>query len=374
MKPNTVALSAGMNGKPPFSIPSMKEINNLEKNGFKVISTFSGGGGSCLGYKMAGYDVIWANEFIPEAQKTYRANFSDTILDKRDIREIDPEDILKATGLKKGELDIFDGSPPCSAFSVAGRREKGWGEVKAYSDTKQRVDDLFFEYIRILEGLQPKVFIAENVPGLTKGKAKGYFKLILKALKEAGYRVKVKKLIASRLGCPQKRERLIFVGVRKDLGLEPVFPEPFSYEYTIRDAFQNLPGSNRKSAEWVFDNIKNYKIYQMITQLPINPKKAIGADEITGNSWFSLVRPSYDLPCPTITATTGCLSAASVVHPYEDRKFTIEELKRLTTIPDDFILTGGYKEQAERLGRMVPSIMMKNIAKTIEEEILCKIE
>lgn len=214
----------------------MQEIAALPWNGFNAVSTFSGCGGSSLGYKMAGFKVLWANEFIPAAQEVYRLNHPSTILDTRDIRQVQPQDILDAIGMKPGELDLFDGSPPCASFSTAGKREAGWGKVKAYSDTKQRTDDLFFEYARLLRGIQPKVFVAENVSGLVKGTAKGYFKLILEELKGCGYNVKAKVLDAQWLGVPQMRQRLIFVGVRHDLNVEPAFPKPLSYQYTVRDA------------------------------------------------------------------------------------------------------------------------------------------
>lgn len=123
--------------KPPYRVPSMQEISALPWNGFNVISTFSGTGGSCLGYRMAGFRVLWANEFIPAAQESYKANHPNSILDTRDIRLIQPGEILKTTGLKVGELDLFDGSPPCAAFSKAGKRDKGWGVVKKYSDTSK---------------------------------------------------------------------------------------------------------------------------------------------------------------------------------------------------------------------------------------------
>ncbi len=130
--------------------------------------------------------------------------------------------------MKAGELDLFDGSPPCASFSTAGKREAGWGKVKDYSDTKQRTDDLFLEYVRLLRGLQPKVFVAENVSGLVKGVAKGYFLEILAALKASGYRVTCRVLDAQWLGVPQQRQRTIFVGVREDLGLDPVHPKAAS--------------------------------------------------------------------------------------------------------------------------------------------------
>ena len=115
----------------------MKDIAAIPWNGFNVVSTFSGTGGSCLGYRMAGYRVLWANEFIPAAQESYKANHLNSILDTRDIRTVQPEDILRAIGLGVGEIDIFDGSPPCAAFSTAGKRESGWGKVKKYSVTTQ---------------------------------------------------------------------------------------------------------------------------------------------------------------------------------------------------------------------------------------------
>ena len=347
--------------KPPYKIPSMDEIRNLPWNGFNVISTFSGCGGSSLGYKMAGYKVLWANEFIPAAQETYRANHHETFLNTNDIRKVTPSDIFKEAGIKKGELDIFDGSPPCAAFSTAGKREAGWGKVKKYSDTMQRVDDLFFEYSRLLEGLQPKTFVAENVSGLVKGTAKGYFKEILQTLKECGYNVKAKVLDASWLGVPQARQRLIFVGVRNDLGLEPVHPKPLSYQYTTLDA---LP------------EIMNGGIISIESETRFSPciEKEYDNVPIGGNSkkYFNLSRPHPNKPCPTITQTGGT-SAAGVVHPFEKRKFTIAELRRICAFPDDFILTGTYAQQWERLGRAVPPVMMYYIAKTIQEEILDKL-
>lgn len=219
----------------------MHDIENLPWNGYNVVSTFSGGGGSCLGYRMAGFRVRWANEFVEEAQNTYRLNHPDTFLNTMDIRDVTPELIMKESGLDKGEIDIFDGSPPCCAFSTCGLVSKGWNQEREYSDgKKQRIEDLFFEYIRLLDGLQPKTFVAENVSGLVKGKAIGYFKDIFYGLEQCGYEVKSKLLNAQYLGVPQRRERLIFIGVRKDLDLCPVFPTPLKYKVSIEEALGDL--------------------------------------------------------------------------------------------------------------------------------------
>lgn len=234
--------------KPPYRVMTMEEVRDLPWNGFNAVSTFSGCGGSSTGYRMAGFRVRWASEFVPAAQETYRANAAPyTVLDGRDIRDVTGAEILAACGLQEGELDLYDGSPPCAAFSTAGKLDAGWGKVKKYSDTEQRVDDLFFEYSRLLREIKPRVFVAENVAGLVRGRAKGYFLMILKDLKAAGYKVSARVLNAAWLGVPQARNRLIFVGVREDLPADPVHPTPLPYRYTVRDALpwilaQGYPG------------------------------------------------------------------------------------------------------------------------------------
>ena len=335
----------------------MEDIKSIPHNGYNVISTFSGCGGSSLGYKMAGYKVLWANEFIPAAQEVYRLNHPDTILDTRDIRTVSGSDILEAINMRPGELDLFDGSPPCASFSTAGKREDGWGKVKKYSDTVQRTDDLFYEYVRLITEIQPKVFVAENVSGLVKGSAKGYFLDILSALKSAGYRVSCKLLNAQWLGVPQARQRTIFIGVREDLDIAPIHPDPFDYFYSINDAI-NLEDEHPDMDISAFAIGKEWH------------KMKVGS---TSEKYFSLVRPLPSLPCPTITATVGNMGAASVVHPTQCRNFSISELKRLSSFPDDFILVGSYQQQAERIGRAVPPVMMKQIARTIDEYILSRI-
>ena len=398
--------------KPPYNVPRMVEIASTPWNGLSVVSTFSGCGGSCLGYRMAGYRVLWANEFIPAARDTYKANHPDSILDPRDVRRVKPAEILAATGLRPGELDLFDGSPPCASFSVAGRREAGWGKVKVYSETRQRTDDLFFEYARLLEGLRPKAFVAENVAGLVKGTAKGYFLEILARLKSCGYRVSARVLDAQWLGVPQMRHRLIFVGVRDDLGVEPAHPKPLAYRYSVRDALPWIDrikigrtpqdGSAMKdlpeSEVWGSADVPMPTILASdhrtginagrgsggwVQAPPVEPESDISGYKI-GVKWdeigpgghvfygSGLHRPALDKPCPTITQTGGDRSAASVCHPTEKRKFSIGELKRICGFPDDFKLTGSYAQQWERLGRSVPPVMMARIAATVRDEILCK--
>lgn len=343
----------------------MLEIEQLDWNGFIVASTFSGCGGSCLGYRMAGYKVAYANEFIEEAQRTYKANHPNSFLDTRDIRTVQPDDVLKACNLAKGDLDILDGSPPCSAFSTVGKREKGWGEVNKYSNKEQRVDDLFFEYTRLLDGIQPKVFVAENVSGLVKGTSKGYFKRILTALKNCGYNVSCRVLDAQWLGVPQSRQRTIFVGVRKDLRLPPVHPKPFPYRYTLRDSIYDLRYVDIDNEAWCdrgadtpsgeYSIAQNWRECAPGTNHPVR---------------FQVRKPVWDEPSHTLTTYVLRPHAASIMHPEQCRKFSIREAKRISGLPDDFVLTGTFQERGERLGRLVPPPMMMQIAKTIQNEIL----
>jgi len=332
--------------KPPYRVPLMSEIKEIPWNGFTVASTFSGAGGSCTGYRMAGFKVVWANEFVPAAQASYKANCaSDSILDCRDIKLVQASEILAATGIKVGELDIFDGSPPCQAFSTAGKREKGWGKDKSYEHgAKQKNETLFDEYTRLLRGLKPKVFVAENVSGLVKGTAKGYFLEILAALKASGYRVTCRVLDAQWLGVPQQRQRTIFIGVREDLNLEPAHPKPLAYRYSVRDA---LP--------WIMD-ARQSKVFnepdRVFTNTPSPSVTTLGIGAKRND-------------CVMVESNTD---SAEI----EKRKLTIAELRRICAFPDDFVLCGSYAQQWERLGRAVPPVMMSHIAATIRDKILSK--
>lgn len=392
--------------KPPYRVPPMGEIAAMGWNGFNGVTTFSGCGGSSLGYRMAGFRMRWASEFIPAAAETYRANCAaDTVLDTRDIREVTAADICAATGLAVGEVDLYDGSPPCAAFSTMGKREAGWGKVKPYSDTVQRVDDLFFEYARILKELQPRTFIAENVSGLVKGTAKGYFLEILAALKACGYRVEARLLDASRLGVPQSRQRLIFVGVREDLELSPPFPRPLPYQYTVRDALPEVPRlvhdtsgargqgdvTDRPSPAITVgtDSMNSYHFRvldaaegQEVTHDPETGKNIHIGRYAIGEEWtrlapggksdryLSLMRPDPDKPYPTVVQRAGEVSAASPTHWAEARKLNLRELRRIGGFPDDFLLTGTYEQRWERIGRAVPPVMMSHIAAAVRDQVL----
>lgn len=328
-----------------YKMPSIKAINARPKK-YTGASFFSGCGGSSTGHKMAGINILYANEFIPAAQDTYALNAPKTYLDRRDIREVEVAQVLKRMGLKRGELDLLDGSPPCKSFSTAGAGSKNWGEKKLYSDgVHQRTDDLFLEFIRMLKGTMPKVFVAENVPGLVHGKAKGMFLEIMNDFIACGYTVRAQVLDASLLGVPQARHRLIFVGVRNDLvkmGLKPVFPVPLKTPRpSVRDFLPHITAIKGKKGD-------------ILTYIP------------------------SDVPSATITASdsqnseTASFSCGGFVETKDGkrRKYTINELKKICAFPDDFQFTGTYEQKFERMGRAVPPLMMAHVTREIVKQIL----
>jgi len=345
----------------------MSEIPPPAADAPTVVSTFTGAGGTCLGFRMAGFRTLWASEFIPAARETYRANFPGVHVDERDIREVSGQDILDHIKMEPGELDVLEGSPPCASFSINGKRERQWGMVRPYSDTKQRTDDLFFEYARLVAAVQPKVFVAENVPGMKAGKAYGYFKLIMEGLRNTGYRVRAKILDASYLGVPQQRKRLIFIGVRNDLNCDPVFPQPLPYRYTVTDALKGVVADSDIEDR----GFGNVSIETTSGRIVRSLTAGQAGRHVTGkNSFWNLSRLHPDKPSTTLLAGGGISVAAGTVHPIEPRFITISEVRRISSFPDDFIILGNYRIQFERIGRAVPPVMSKAIAETIRAKIL----
>lgn len=194
------------------------------KNNGKVFSCFACGGGSTMGYKLAGFDVIGINEIDSRMAELYQKNHNpkyafiegiQTFKNRSDL----PKELY--------ELDILDGSPPCSSFSMSGNREKDWGKEKKFKEgqAEQVLDTLFFDFIELAEKLQPKVVIAENVSGILKGNARDYVRKIITAFDKAGYLVQEYELDSSQMEVPQKRLRVFFIAIRKDLAEQ--LPKPF---------------------------------------------------------------------------------------------------------------------------------------------------
>jgi len=265
-------------------------IIQFPDNGLTAISLFAGCGGSSLGYKMAGYDVRLAVEWDAGAAAVYRRNFPDTPIYQGDIGDLSVSEALTIGGLKPGELDILDGSPPCQGFSMAGKRK--------FSDSRNQ---LFREYVRMVEGLQPRIFVMENVSGMIKGKMKLMFAEMTRALKATGYSVSCRLLNAWWYGVPQDRRRLIWIGVRPDLGWEPSHPVP-------------LVKSPVSVAEVL--GLENTGIARSFA-FPVNARKEA----------IPVTRPSQSL-----TAT----GRPTLVYPDTVRPITIQEAKILQGFPEWF--------------------------------------
>jgi len=329
------------------------------QNSFNVISTFSGCGGSSLGYKLAGFNIILAVEWNENAIKTYKKNFPDAQIYHGDINKLKVRKVKEIAGIKEKELDVLDGSPPCQGFSMAGKRV-----------LKDNRNNLYQEYLRLLEGLKPKVFVMENVKGLITGKMKLVFTEILKEMKSIGYEVQAKLMNSKYYNVPQSRERVIFIGVRKDLNIKPSHPKPQNKPITVRQALKDV-NNEKWELDWV-NHIKNSSIYPRIKRMPQGGNYS---DYNPTGSGFTLQRINYDKPCPTIMKTV-CHSASSdgLIHPEKNRKLTISEIKKLHSFPDDFKFIGNFTDQWARIGNSVPPNMMKAISKNIKNNILNKLK
>jgi len=367
---------------------TMKDVlTSAERKLFTVISTFAGGGGSSTGYKLAGGNVLVVNEFVDAAVDTYKENYPDTPVIKDDIKKLTGKDFLELAKISKGELDILDGSPPCSAFSIAGKREKGWDKTKKYSDDKQveNIEDLFFEFIRIANDIQPKIIIGENVAGITMGEAKEYYNRIINEFSNIGYEAVGKVLNSADYGTPQARQRCFFVAIRNDImskiGLNfmnmesEIYPLPSGTKVTLKQAIDNIQ-NDPEEEKMLLDFVQGSFQKKWIELLEFNPTKHLKPSdpkyiEINPKqSMFNMIRPCPDLPCPTVTQAGQKMGLSGVFHYAKNRKLTILELKRVMGLPDDFKLSGKFDQQAERVGRMVAPLCMKSLIDNIYLKVL----
>jgi len=400
----------------PYNLKDVHEASSQNK--FSVISTFAGGGGSSTGYRLAGGKILCVNEFVEEAQNTYRENYPETPILPGDIKELTGQDFLDRVNLKPGELDILDGSPPCSAFSVAGKlshnvhEEKhsnlsshieddiiagvpgftvkkvsgkhsdGWGQTKNYSDGKmvENIEDLFFKFLEIANGIKPKVIIAENVAGLTIGEAKTYLSKVINMFEDIGYDVSFEVLDSRYYGVSQTRTRVFFIGIREDVaekvGIHPMtinslFPKKSDKVIPLKDALVGLE-YDEEEVKYLTEKFSNTAYWKQTgSKMPVDPEKVLtGMDYHPKGHHFNLKRVSQYQPAPTLTAMGSGETTAGAFHWSEPRKLTIGELKRIQSLPDDFVLTGKWNQKAERIGRMVPPLVLKAIAESVYKNVL----
>ena len=332
----------------------------------KVFSCFACGGGSTMGYKLAGFDVLGCNEIDPKMIEAYKANHNPK------YAYLEPIQTFKLRTDLPGELynlDILDGSPPCSSFSMAGNREKDWGKEKVFREgqAEQVLDTLFFDFINLAKELQPKVVIAENVKGLLLGDAKSYVREIYKQFDQAGYYCQHWLLDASKMGVPQRRERVFFICLRKDLA------PPFLYQ---QDMFTRVPrieiDFNEKEIK--YQDIKT-DLGRKMSDLYFsrwlkreNQDMNFGhiTERVDGTgSCFSDVFAHDNKVLPTITAKGG-------IYDFENGTFISEKsFIKGGSFPKDYNF---LKLKAEYIiGMSVPPVMTAQIAKQVYEQWLSKI-
>tara|TARA_Y100000593_G_C4323318_1_gene345183 strand:- start:3188 stop:4297 length:1110 start_codon:yes stop_codon:yes gene_type:complete len=335
---------------------TLKDANFTKDKG-KVFSCFACGGGSTMGYKLAGFDVIGCNEIDPKMMECYRANHNPKYsylepIQTFKLRDDLPEELYN--------LDILDGSPPCSSFSMAGNREKDWGKEKKFREgqAQQVLDTLFFDFIDLAKKLQPKIVIAENVKGLMFGEAKAYVRKIYQEFKSAGYELRVTPYLldASKMGVPQKRERVFFVALRADLA------GPFMEQV---DMFQTAPKLELNFSEpnIVFSEIeeanpkkiKSVPAGQVEYYLQAMPGESFSKYHEKGHL-FGASKVHPDKPLATIIGSGG----TKAYHYEVMRELTKLELSRGGSYPIDYIFKNSDPKYL--IGMSVPPVMVAQIA------------
>lgn len=333
-----------------------------------VFSCFACGGGSTMGYKLAGFDVLGCNEIDPKMIEAYKANHNpkyaflepiQTFKDRKDL----PKELYN--------LDILDGSPPCSSFSMAGNREKDWGKEKKFREgqAEQVLDNLFFDFIDLAKELQPKVVVAENVKGLLQGAAKEYVIKIYKEFDKAGYYCQHWLLDASKMGVPQRRERVFFVCLRKDLAKDFLYQEDMFTEVPRLDLkfnekpiffkqIKNLFGDNKPLGDRLEPNFQycinnKCKDFAKYNEVVFNKR---------ANFNWRLV--FNDEVCDTIT------SSAKVIK--EDKTYlNNSEIMQIGSYPLDYKFKNVKTDYL--VGMSVPPVMTAQIITRIHEQWLSKL-
>lgn len=321
----------------------------------RVFGTFLCGGGSTMGYKLAGFDHLGGVEIDPRIASIYAANHHPRHLFVEDLRIFNRRNDLPA---ELHDIDILDGSPPCSTFSLAGQREKAWGRKKTFREgqSRQTLDDLVFVYCDTIAKLRPKVAILENVAGLIKGNARNYCHRINDRLFSAGYEVQVFLLNAAKMGVPQTRQRTFFIARRRDLGFEPLSlcvnepPIPF------REIADRLPSAETLS----------YREYELWRK---RRPSDMGLDDIAKRvlgkgSYFNTRLVHADRVAPTI-----CAANYNILYD-APRRMTSTELRLAGSFPLDY--SCGASKLGFIVGMSVAPVQMAHIASAIKSQWFTK--
>ena len=328
-----------------------------EKNGLKVFSCFACGGGSTMGYKLAGCDVIGCCEIDPKMNEVYIKNHHpkhNFLMDIRKFNEIPDEELPE----ELFNLDILDGSPPCTTFSMAGEREESWGKKKKFREgqAEQTLDDLSFVFIDTVAKLRPRVMIMENVEGLIKGEAWSYVQKIYKQLHDIGYRVKHWLLKGENMGVPQTRHRVFFIALRDDVDFElDDLDMSFNYE----------PITYGEIKEGTMKPLGETTDYRRLTLASLPYEKCIADVNLrlhNKNSGFQSYFVDDDSIIPTQRSSPDIIDRNAVAY------ISRETIRNAQTFPTDYDFGNDtYSAVGYICGMSVPPIMIKRIVTRLIE-------
>ena len=337
---------------------TLKEANFTKDKG-KVFSCFACGGGSSMGYKLAGFDVIGCNEIDKRMMNIYCKNhnpkfsYLEPIQTFKERTDLPPE---------LYNLDILDGSPPCSTFSIAGSREEAWGKMKKFREgqAEQVLDTLFFDFIDLANKLQPKVVVAENVKGLLLGEAKDYVRRIYEGFDDAGYYCQHWLLDAQNMGVPQRRERVFFVCLRKDL---------IDYVPVQHNLFEVMPHLNMSFNEPIItcEDAGLELGDEITTKCYVEEYGRLQRGERKKYLQSGLVKKTDVHP----TLIAGYRDKASPMPAWERRWLSTSDICKVSSFPQDYDFCSQKPHYV--CGMSVPPIMMAQVASRIYEQWLSKI-
>lgn len=321
----------------------------------KCIELFAGAGGLALGLEKAGFEEIGLVEIDKTACETLRLNRPHWNVIEEDIVEFSKKDLLKEFNIAKGELDLLSGGYPCQAFSYAGKK-LGFEDIRG---------TMFFYYAEFLRQLQPKMFLAENVKGLTTHDGGKTLQTMLDVFEELGYKVEWQVLNAWDYGVAEKRQRVVIIGTRKDLAdtVKFKYPKPHDYKPVLRDVLQNVPESvGAKYPE------KKKKVFDLVPpggywrDLPDDVARDYmkSCYFMEGGRTGIARRISWDEPSLTLTCSP-MMKQTDRCHPDESRPFTTREYARIQSFPDEWNFAGKMNDIYKQIGNAVPVELAKEV-------------
>lgn len=325
------------------------------------IELFAGAGGLALGLEQAGFEHIGLVEFNQPAAETLKLNRPNWNVLCEDVEQVASRDLEQEFGIKKYELDLLSGGAPCQSFSYAGKR-LGLEDVRG---------TMFYHYATFLHKLQPKMFLFENVRGLLTHDNGKTYETILNIFEDEGYTTVHKVLNAWNYDCPQKRERLITIGIRNDLinDCHFDFPSESTYKPIVRDIKLDV---NPPASECARYSAAKEKVFSLVPAggywRDIDPKIAKEymktCWDMGGGRTGILRRISLDEPSLTVLTNPG-MKQTDRCHPLEVRPFSYRENARFQTFPDDWEFCGKLTDKYKQVGNAVPVNLAKHIGREI---------